>query len=128
MQSVSGGGHWGGGLFIDTRDHARLGLLALRAGAWGEDQLVSSEWFRMATTPTEIQPDYGYMWWLNTGQERLPSAPASAFYANGAGSTNIIYVDREHDLVTVTRWLDGPQHVEEFIRLVLESIEGEGHR
>jgi len=128
MQSVSGGGHWGGGLIIDTRDHARLGLLALRAGAWGGDQLVSSEWFRMATTPTEIQPDYGYMWWLNTEQERLPSAPASAFYANGAGSTNIIYVDREHDLVTVTRWLDGAQHVEEFIRLVLESIEGEGQR
>ena len=25
MQSVSGGGHWGGGFFISSRDHARLG-------------------------------------------------------------------------------------------------------
>lgn len=123
MQSVSGGGHWGGGFFIDSRDHARFGLLALRQGRWGDDQLVSEAWFQRATTPLEIQPSYGYMWWLNTDRAQLPSAPASAFYANGAGSTNIIYVDPEHDLVTVTRWVDGAEHVDEFIRLVLASIE-----
>ncbi|HSG46387.1 MAG TPA: serine hydrolase, partial [Longimicrobiales bacterium] len=54
VQSVSGGGHWGGGFFIDTRDHARFGLLALRGGRWGERQLVPDAWFRMATTPTDI--------------------------------------------------------------------------
>ena len=123
VQSVSGGGHWGGGFIIDTRDHARFGLLALREGMWGSERLVSSEWFGKATTPSDIQSNYGYMWWLNTGREQMPSAPASAFLANGAGSTNIIYVDRENDLVTVTRWVDGPQHVDEFIRLVLASID-----
>ena len=122
MQSVSGGGHWGGGLFIDTRDHARFGLLALREGVWGAERLVSSEWFERATLPADIQPSYGYMWWLNTDRRQLPAAPASAFYANGAGSTNIIFVDREHDLVTVTRWVDGAEHVNEFLRLVLASI------
>lgn len=123
MQSVSGGGHWGGGFFIDTRDHARFGLLALRDGEWGGERLLSSEWLERATTPTDIQPSYGYMWWLNTDRAQFPSAPATAFYANGAGSTNIIYVDREHDLVTVTRWVDGPEHVDEFLRLVLASIQ-----
>lgn len=122
IQSVSGGGHWGGGLFIDTRDHARFGLLALRKGRWRNVQLVSEEWFERATTPAGIKPDYGYMWWLNTGQELFPAAPESAFFALGAGSTNVIYVDREHDLVTVTRWVDGGEHVNEFIRLVLESV------
>lgn len=122
MQSVSGGGHWGGGLFIDTRDHARFGLLALREGRWEDEQLVSAEWFARATTPTDIKPDYGYMWWLNTGRELFPAAPAAAFFALGAGSTNVIYVDREHDLVTVTRWVDGRAHVNEFIRLLLESL------
>jgi CubicO group peptidase (beta-lactamase class C family) len=34
MQSVSGGGHFGGGLFINTLDHARFGLLFLRNGKW----------------------------------------------------------------------------------------------
>ncbi len=124
MQSVSGGGHWGGGFIIDTRDHARFGLLALRDGVWGEQRLVSSDWFARATTPAEIQTNYGYMWWLNTDRAQLSAAPASAFYANGAGSTNIIFVDREHDLVTVTRWVDGAEHVNEFLRLVLEAVEG----
>ena len=124
MQSVSGGGHWGGGFIIDTRDHARFGLLALRSGRWGDEQLVSSEWFDRATTPTDIKPDYGYMWWLNTGRELFPAAPETAFFALGAGSTNVIFVDREHDIVTVTRWVDGGQHVNEFIRLVLEAVEG----
>ena len=123
VQSVSGGGHWGGGFFIDTRDHARFGLLALRGGRWGLEQIVSEEWFERATTPADIQPNYGYMWWLNTDQAQLSAAPPTAFFANGAGSTNVIYIDREHDLVTVTRWVDGPEHVNEFIRLVLESIE-----
>ncbi len=63
------------------------------------------------------------MWWLNTNRRQFSAAPASAFYANGAGSTNIIYIDREHDLVTVTRWIDGAEHVNEFIRLVLAAIE-----
>ncbi|MDX1647153.1 MAG: serine hydrolase [Longimicrobiales bacterium] len=124
MQSVSGGGHWGGGLVIDSRDHARFGLLALRRGRWGEEQLVSEAWFERATTPSEIHPVYGYMWWLNTGRQQLPAAPEKAFYANGAGGTNVIYVDPEHDLVTVTRWVDGLEHVNEFVRLLLASIDG----
>jgi len=119
----SGGGHWGGGFIIDTRDHARFGLLALRQGRWGERQLVSSTWFRRATTPADIKKDYGYMWWLNTDRDLFSAAPASAFFALGAGSTNVIFVDPEHDIVTVTRWVDGTQHVNEFIRLLLASLE-----
>ena len=34
VQSVSGGGHWGGGMFISARDQARFGLLTLRRGKW----------------------------------------------------------------------------------------------
>ena len=124
MQSVSGGGHWGGGFIIDTRDHARFGLLALRQGNWGGEQLVSADWFQQATTPADIKKDYGYMWWLNTDKELFPAAPESAFFALGAGSTNVIFMDPEHDLVTVTRWVDGGEHVNEFIRLVLEAVEG----
>ena len=32
--SVSGGGHWGGGMVISSRDLARFGLLFLRKGNW----------------------------------------------------------------------------------------------
>lgn len=125
MQSVSGGGHWGGGLFISTRDHARFGLLILREGRWGDRQLLPASWIEEATTPVEIKPDYGYMWWLNTNRELFPAAPESSFFALGAGSTNVIWVNPEHDLVTVTRWVDGPEHVNGFIRRVVEALEAE---
>ncbi|HYC52409.1 MAG TPA: serine hydrolase, partial [Gemmatimonadaceae bacterium] len=35
IQSVSGGGHWGGGMFISAYDQARFGLLTCRGGRWG---------------------------------------------------------------------------------------------
>ena len=70
VQSVSGGGHWGGGLFIHSRDHARFGLLMSRDGRWGDRQIVPAEWIREATTPS-IEPTYGFMWWLNTDPRPL---------------------------------------------------------
>ena len=36
----------------------------------------------------------------------IPAAPASAFWAAGFGG-NFVYVDREHDLVIVLRWVPG---------------------
>ncbi len=126
VQSVSGGGHWGGGLFISTRDHARFGQLFLRRGRWGDRQLLSEAWVESATTPTDIQPVYGYMWWLNTGRAQFPSAPETSFFALGAGSTSVIWVDPDHDIVMVTRWVDGGEHVDEVIRLVLQSL-GDGN-
>jgi CubicO group peptidase (beta-lactamase class C family) len=120
MQSVSGGGHWGGGFWASTRDHARFGLLASRMGNWDGKQLVSQEWYRLATTPSPIKPVYGYMWWLNTDRKQYPAAPASSFFALGAGG-NVIWIDRDHDLVAVIRWFDLAK-VNEFMRLVLDSI------
>jgi CubicO group peptidase (beta-lactamase class C family) len=107
VQSVSGGGHWGGGMFISAYDQARFGLLTLRRGVWGGRRILSERWVQMALTPTPAQTDYGFMnWFLNTGRKRLPSAPESAFMHLGNG-TNMIYVDAEHDLVIVARWIDG---------------------
>ncbi len=106
VQSVSGGGHWGGGMFINAYDMGRFGLLTLHRGNWNGKQLISDAWIQHALTPTTANPGYGYMnWFLNTGRKMLPSAPASAFAHIGNG-TNIIYVDPEHDLVAVVRWID----------------------
>ncbi|QXD14981.1 beta-lactamase family protein [Rhodocaloribacter litoris] len=105
VQSVSGGGHWGGGMFISARDMARFGYLTLRRGRWGEQIIFSERWYDLATTPTGPNPGYGFMnWFLNTDRQLLPSAPETAFAHLGAG-TNMVYVDPEHDLVVVARWL-----------------------
>lgn len=105
MQAVGGGGHWGGGLFINARDMARFGYLTLHRGKWNGKQLLSENWVKMALTPTPAQTNYGFMnWFLNTDKKELPSAPASSFFHLGNG-TNMIYVDAENDLVIVARWI-----------------------
>jgi CubicO group peptidase (beta-lactamase class C family) len=122
VQSVSGGGHWGGGMFISARDMARFGLLTLRRGRWGDRQVLSEAWVRMALTPTPVQPNYGFMnWYLNTDRKQLPSAPASAFVHLGNG-TNAIYVDPENDLVVVARWIANPA-LDGLVQRVIAAVE-----
>jgi CubicO group peptidase (beta-lactamase class C family) len=123
VQSVSGGGHWGGGMFISAYDMARFGLLTLRRGKWGDRQILSEGWLRLATTTTPAQPTYGFMnYFLNTGGKYLPGAPESAFAHVGNG-TNIIYVDPQNDLVVVARWVEN-KAVEGLVRRVLASLRG----
>ena len=106
VQAVSGGGHWGGGMFISAYDMARFGLLTLNRGKWNGKQLISDRWIAQALTPTSANTGYGYMnWFLNTGKKFLPSAPETAFVHLGNGN-NMIYVDPEHELVMVIRWID----------------------
>jgi CubicO group peptidase (beta-lactamase class C family) len=122
MQSVPGGGHWGGGMFISARDMARFGYFTLRRGRWRDRQLLSEEWVRMALTPTPAQPTYGFMnWFLNTDRKYVPSAPASAFVHVGNG-TNVIFVDPEHDLVAVVRWIDSNASVDGFVQRLLAAV------
>jgi CubicO group peptidase (beta-lactamase class C family) len=116
MVSVTGGGHWGGGMFISAWDMARFGYLFLNHGRWGDRQLISKTWIGMARTPSPTNEGYGYMnWFLNTpnpmsngrpGRQALPSVPASVVTFNGNGA-NLIYMDWENDLVVVVRWLSG---------------------
>jgi CubicO group peptidase (beta-lactamase class C family) len=124
MKSVSGGTRWGGGLWISTRDEARFGYLFLRKGRWGDKQILSEKWVKAATTPSDVGPDYGFLWWLNTKQKQWPSAPTSSFAAVGAGS-NTIWVDPEHDLVVVWRWHQG--NGDELFKRVIAAIKTNSH-
>lgn len=122
VQSVTGGGHWGGGMFISARDMARFGYLFLRNGKWKDRQIVSDKWIEKARTPGPANSDYGYMnWFLNTGRKPLPSAPETSVTFRGNGQ-NIIYIDWENDLVVVVRWIRGGPALNEFIGKVLAAI------
>lgn len=120
VESVSGGGHWGGGVWANTRDHARFGYLLLRRGRWKSRQLLSDRWVTLATTPAPLRPVYGFLWWLNTDQKQYAAATPRSFFALGAGG-NVIWMDPEHDLVVVTRWMSTDK-VNEFMRRVLAAI------
>jgi CubicO group peptidase (beta-lactamase class C family) len=120
MPSVPGGSHWGGGLWMSTRDHARFGLLVHRAGRWGGRELVPGGWIAEMRRPCPINPEYGLLWWLNTGRRQLPSASESSYAARGAGS-NVIWIDPDRDLVVVVRWIDKP-HVAGFVERVIAAV------
>ena len=121
VQSVSGGGHFGGGIFINSEDHARFGLLFLRDGIWEGERLISSEWIKKIRVPSENNPTYGYMWWLNTGDRYWEGLPENIYYGSGFGGNYVIIIP-DHDMVVVARWLDSSK-VGEFVRKVVESQE-----
>ena len=122
VQSVSGGGHWGGGMMINAWDMARFGLLTQRRGVWGGKQLLSDAWVTKALTPTPAQPTYGYMnWFLNTDRKYVPAAPPQAFVHVGA-ENNIIYVDPVNDVVAVVRWIDSNASVNGFVERLLAAL------
>ena len=120
MASVPGGGHWGGGVFIHAEDQARIGLLMLRRGDWGGQRLLPEAWVRELTTPCTCNPQYGFMWWLNTGRQRYPEGSETSFFAFGAGG-NVTWVDPAHDLVAVMRWMD-PDAIGAFIGYVTAAL------
>ena len=121
VQSVSGGGHWGGGMLINAFDQARLGLLTLHRGLWNGERILSEEWIQMATTPGEVNEGYGFMnFSLNTGQRRFPTSPEDTRVHTGAGS-NLIYVDPANELVIVCRWIQGGAF-SDVVALVLDAM------
>jgi CubicO group peptidase (beta-lactamase class C family) len=105
VQSVPGGGHWGGGMFIHAEDQARLGLLALRKGRWKGKAILPEWWIDASISASRLNPVYGFRWWLNTNRGSFPGASPESFFAIGSGG-NITWIDPASDIVAVLRWTD----------------------
>ncbi len=99
------GGH---GLELRTEDSAKLGVLFLNRGRWGDEQVVSAAWVRSATAVHyqgssewgQVQNvSYGLLWWLVSAGE------IDIFMALGWGGQFVICVP-VLDLVVATnaRW------------------------
>src|SRR3989449_10452481 len=81
MPSVPGGSHWGGGLWMSTRDHARFGLLIHRGGQWKGRELLAPAWVEVVGRPCPFNAEYGLLWRLNTGHRQVPVAPPARLAA-----------------------------------------------
>jgi CubicO group peptidase (beta-lactamase class C family) len=102
-----GSGHIGShtnahsGLHLSARDFARLGYLLAHDGKWQDKQIVPREWIQTATRSSQqLNPSYGYTFWVNTDGVLWPSAPRDAFAFRGYGA-NRCYVVPSLDLVVV---------------------------
>jgi CubicO group peptidase (beta-lactamase class C family) len=104
-------GYWDNGVifriyYSNTRSMARFGLLALNKGKWDNEQVINEAFFtESVTTSQNINPSYGYLWWLNGktkymipgGQKvyqgaLVPNAPVDMYAAMGARDQRIYVV------------------------------------
>lgn len=87
----------GYGLCMSAEDMAKIGLLCLNKGRWGDRQIVSSLWIEKMTQPRTVEGpyfrgmDYGYLWWIINREKHI--------YAAIGNSGNVIYVHPEKNLV-----------------------------
>ncbi|MGF1624943.1 MAG: serine hydrolase domain-containing protein [Alphaproteobacteria bacterium] len=92
---------------MTARDLARVGLLYLRRGRWGREQLVPAAWVDESTRPhSDIGGGrgYGYLWWTAAANASGDSVSTHVplFYASGAGGQYVVVLP-ELDLVIVVR-------------------------
>jgi CubicO group peptidase (beta-lactamase class C family) len=85
-------------LFLTPRDMARIGLLMLRGGRWGDRRIVSQGFVAEATSRRNpggppLGAAYGYLWWVTKTRAGL-----DAFFAAGSGG-QLVYVVPALDLV-----------------------------
>jgi CubicO group peptidase (beta-lactamase class C family) len=120
IESVAGGSHWGGGIEIHAEDQARIGQLMLHRGDWNGERVLPEAWIAESLKSCALNPNYGLLWWLNTGRTRYPGAPPASYAAVGAGG-NLTWVDPQHDIVVVLRWID-PASVDQFLRLLMAAM------
>ena len=102
----------GWGLHLKPRDMARFGLLYVRAGRWGGEQVIPAKW--VADSVSMEKRGYGYQWWLRKVKGVF------VFFAYGRGG-NHIYCIPGMDLVVViaskpaSRWKERWPLVEDYV-------------
>lgn len=124
-------------MHLSTRDMARVGLLALREGRWGDQRLISEEWMEKMASPitpvSEMNPEhrregphgYGFMWWVWDGPHN--AGPYAGAYVGVGAVGQYIAVLPALDMVVAHKTVPGDdrrvQHPEfwELLDLVVEA-------
>ena len=121
IQSVSGGGHNGGGIFINSLDHARFGLLYLNNGSWDGKTILSKEWIDKSISSSPSNLEYGYMWWLNRkdGEDYWKGVPENVYYGAGFGGNYIVIIP-DNKIVIVARWM-GRGTIGKFVKMIIDA-------
>lgn len=106
IRNLEGHTHTGGGLALTARDTAKFGLLYLKNGRWGDEQVVPEDWVRESfrthvDLTVEGQPPsgYGYLWWILAPDPR--GNGRQAIFAARGRFGQYIFIVPEHDMVVV---------------------------
>jgi CubicO group peptidase (beta-lactamase class C family) len=110
--------HGESGLHLTARDMAKIGILYLRHGRWGDTQIVSAAYVRDSTTRHNdggppVDAGYGYQWWIGKN--------GNVFFASGLRS-QLISVTPNRDLVLAVAADSIPGGSGQFVRNVVLPI------
>lgn len=109
------------GIIANVNAMARVGLLFLRRGVWGEQQVVSGAFVDSVQTPAPetalavnsnpvefpgATTDYGILWWTNSSGQ-MSNVPLDTYWAWGLGDSLIVVIP-SLDLVIARA---GPQDI-----------------
>ncbi len=92
--------------FSNARSMARFGLLILNRGIWNDNRVINEGYFnKMTNSSQDLNPSYGYLWWLNGKKKHMlpqtqvafqtdliPSAPDDLIAALGKNDQKIYVV------------------------------------
>ncbi len=91
-----------GGLWLQPKDMAKIGLLYLNKGKWEDRQIISTGWVEESTRPFIDGgwngEDYGYQWWIN---------PAGYYSAVGMFGQAIYVVPGKNLVAVFTSNIEG---------------------
>lgn len=83
-------------LFASARDWLRVGRLILDRGRVGDSQLVPAEWIAAMTTPSRLNPNFGFQIWLGSpsGTERkYNDYTIKAFHSGPFLAKDMVFID-----------------------------------
>jgi len=116
-----------GGLYLSTRDFAKIGMLYLNDGRWNGSPVITNEWVELTMSPdTDIEESsrkYGYQWWLvpyENNQEKW------MYSGSGYGGQYLLIVPEYQLVMVFNGWniFDIPRPSIEYLsQRVLEAIQ-----
>lgn len=117
------------GLYVTSRDIAKIAYLILMRGQWDGQQVVSEEWVKASVEPSVSVVDnrsieYGYKWWLY--HYEYQGEDGVAFAGNGFGGQRPIVLPELDIVLVFTGWNILPDRpglgTQEAINRILEAV------
>jgi CubicO group peptidase (beta-lactamase class C family) len=111
-----------GGLYMNTRDVAKIFYLYLKNGQWEHNQIVTPDWVQQSVTPRiNVAPglSYGYKWWLLT----YDSAQSKTAWAGlGFGGQYPVIIPEYDMIVVFTGWNISPDKPSLDLNFVVKKV------
>ncbi len=113
-------------LYASARDWARLGQLMLNNGEINGQRVFAEDWVARATAPNNSSnyPAYGYLWWLNAGNEALswPDLPSDSYSAMGNRQQLVMVVPSADVVIVRLGWTAGHYPDNENFAQILNAL------